>query len=281
MGVTPELLRAWEKHYRVPLPKRSASGHRLYSEEDLRAVRWILQKNEWGLSIRQAAELFKASDPAVGTQPGLEVVRHTLLDCLLAGEQEKADVLLESAVSGHGIETICAEVFVPVLVLVGELWHREIIGVAHEHYITESLKSILIRLLADEKRAVPEDVRVIVGCAPGELHEMGALMLALYLTRRGLGVLYLGQSVPLEDLGVFVRGYDTEAVFLSVSQEQRARRMLGVLPGFETANGTRVFIGGLAFKSESLRKAAGERFLGSGVREAANAAAELLLQRSS
>lgn len=280
-GVTPELLRTWEKRYGVPLPERSASGDRLYSEEDLRAVRWILQKNEWGLSIRQAAELFKASDPALGAQPGLEVVRHTLLDCLLVGEQERAVLLLESAVSGHGIETICAEVFVPVLVLVGELWHRGIIGVAHEHCVTELLKSVLSRLLAEEKKAVPESVRVIVGCAPDELHEMGALMLALYLTRRGLGVLYLGQSVPLEDLGVFVRGYNAEAIFLSVSQEQRAKRILGALPEFEVENGTRVFIGGLAFESESLRKAAGERFLGPDVREAANAAAELLLQRSS
>ena len=190
-------------------------------------------------------------------------------------------MLLESAVSGHGIETICAEVFVPVLVLVGELWHREIIGVAHEHCVTELLKSVLTQLVAEEKKAVPEGVRVIVGCAPDELHEMGALMLALFLTRRGLGVLYLGQSVPLEDLGVFARGYEAEAVFLSVSQEQRAQRMLEVLPEFEAASSMRVFIGGLAFESELLREAAGKRFLGPDIREAANSAAELLLQRSS
>ena len=190
-------------------------------------------------------------------------------------------MLLESAVSGHGIETICTEVFVPVLVLVGELWHREIIGVAHEHCVTELLKSVLTQLFAEEKKAGPEGVRVIVGCAPDELHEMGTLMLALFLTRRGLGVLYLGQSVPLEDLGVFARGYEAEAVFLSVSQEQRAQRMLEALPEFEAASGTRVFIGGLAFESESLQEVAGKRFLGPDVREAANSAAELLLQRSS
>ena len=115
-----------------------------------------------------------------------------------------------------------------------------------------------------------------MGCAPEELHEMGILMLALFLARRGLDVLYLGQAVPLEDLGVFARGLDARAVFLSVSQKQRAKRVLAALPEFEAASGARVFVGGLAFEEESLRKAAGERFLGPDVRGAADAAVELL-----
>jgi DNA-binding transcriptional MerR regulator len=280
-GVTPELLRAWERRYGVPLPERGPSGHRLYSEEDIRAVRWIRKQTDWGVGVRRAVELFKGSGSAPGAQADLEAVRHTLLDHLLAGEEGKAGTVLEMVVSGHGIEAACVEVVEPVLVLVGELWHRGVIGVAHEHWITESLKSVLIRLLAEEKRAGPDGVRVIVACAPEELHEMGLLMLALFLARRGLDVLYLGQAVPLEDLGVFVGGFGARAVLLSASQKQRAKRMLAELPQLEAASGARVFVGGLAFEDESLRKAAGERFLGRGVREAADVAAELLLQRSS
>ena len=275
-GVTPGLLRAWERHHGVPLPKRSASGHRLYSEEDVRAVRWIREKADWGMGVRRAVELFKGSASAPGAQAGLEAARYALLDHLLAGEEGEAGAVLETAVSGHGVEAVCAEVVEPVLVLVGELWHHGVIGVAHEHWITESLKSVLIRLLAEEKKAGPDGAKVVVGCAPEELHEVGILMLAQFLARRGLDVLYLGQSVPLEDLGVFARGLDARAVFLSVSQKQRAKRVLAALPEFEAASGARVFVGGLAFEEESLRKAAGERFLGPDVRGAADAAVELL-----
>jgi MerR family transcriptional regulator, light-induced transcriptional regulator len=270
------LLRAWERHHGVPLPKRSASGHRSYSGEDVRAVRWIREKADWGMGVRRAVELLKGSASAPGAQAHLEAARYALLDHLLAGEEGKAGAVLETAVSGHGVEATCAEVVEPVLVLVGELWHRGVIGVAHEHWITESLKSVLIRLLAEEKKAGPDGVKVVVGCAPEELHEMGLLMLALFLARRGLDVLYLGQAVPLEDLGVFARGLDAEAVFLSVSQKQRAKRVLAALPEFEAASGARVFVGGLAFEEESLRKAAGERFLGPDVRGAADAAVALL-----
>ena len=280
-GVTPERLRAWERRYGVPLPRRSSSGHRLYSEEDIRAVRWIREKTDWGVEARRAVELFKGSGSTPEAQADLETVRHTLLDHLLAGEEGKAGASLEMAVSGHGIEAACVEVVEPVLVLVGELWHRGVIGVSHEHWITESLKSVLIRLLGEEKGAGPDGVRVIVGCAPEELHEMGLLMLALFLARRGLDVLYLGQAVPLEDLGIFAAGFGARAVFLSVSQKQRAKRMLGKLARLEAASGVRVFVGGLAFEDESLRKAAGERFLGRDVREVADVAAELLRQRSS
>ncbi|MDP9480766.1 MAG: MerR family transcriptional regulator [Actinomycetota bacterium] len=279
-GVTPELLRSWERRYGVPLPKRSPSGHRLYSEEDVRAVRWIRKKTDWGMGVRRAVELFKGGGSAPGAQDDLEAVRYTLLDHLLAGEEGKAGAVLEGAVSGHGVESVCVEVVEPVLVLVGELWHRGVIGVVHEHLITESLKSVLIRLLAEEKKTGPDGVKVIVGCAPEELHEMGLLMLALFLARRGFDVLYLGQAVPLDDLGVFAAGFGAKAVFLSASHKPRAKRMLRELPRLEAASGAQVFVGGSAFEDESLREAAVGRFLGGSVREAADVAAELLLQRS-
>ena len=42
-GVSPELLRAWERRYRLLRPTRSAGGLRLYSLEDLERVRVAAQ----------------------------------------------------------------------------------------------------------------------------------------------------------------------------------------------------------------------------------------------
>ena len=125
------MLRAWERRHGVPLPKRSASGHRLYSEEDIRAVRWIREKTDWGVGVRRAVELFKGSASAPGARASLEAARYTLLDHLLAGEEGKAGAVLGTAVSGGGVEAVCAEVVEPVLLLVGELWNCGVIGVAY------------------------------------------------------------------------------------------------------------------------------------------------------
>ena len=61
---------------------------------------------------------------------------------------------------------------------------------AHEHWISQSLKSVLIRGLVEERNATPNGIRAVVACAPDALHEIGALILALPLARRGLDVLY-------------------------------------------------------------------------------------------
>lgn len=275
-GVTPELLRAWERRYGVPSPARSMSGYRLYSEEDIRAVCWIQEKISWGIGVRQAVELYKGDSSGLRAGPPLDEVRSNILEHLLEGERERAEAVLERAFLGHEVEDVSLMVVRPLLVQIGEMWRRREIGVAHEHWVSEFLKSILIQRLAGEMRAGREGVRVIVGCAPEELHEIGALTVSLSLARRGLDVLYLGQAVPLEDLRGFIREFGAEAVFLSISQETRAEQTLKALPGFEAESGVRVFVGGLAFESERLRRAAGERFLGSDLREAADAGAELL-----
>jgi DNA-binding transcriptional MerR regulator/methylmalonyl-CoA mutase cobalamin-binding subunit len=275
-GVTPELLRAWERRYGVPSPARGPSGYRLYSEEDIRTVRWIREQTESGLSVRQAVELFRGNRSGLEGEHELDAVRITLLDLLLARELAKAKALLERVILGRGIEVVCVEALQPLLARVGEMWHRGEITTAHEHWVSQTLKSVLIRRLVEERERPRDGVRVVVACAPEELHEIGALMLALFLSHRRLDVLYLGQAVPLADLHSFVGESEVEAVFLSVAQEQRAEQMLAGLPEFESANGTRVFVGGLAFESEALRKVAGERFLAPDAQEAADAAAKLL-----
>jgi DNA-binding transcriptional MerR regulator len=276
VGVTPELLRAWERRYGVPSPARSASGYRLYKEEDIRVVRWIREKTEWGFGVRQAVELYKGNRSGLGGGTPLDDVRRWLLERLLAGEWEKAETDLGRALLGHGVEEVCLEVVRPLLVRLGEMWRDGEIGVALEHWVSEALKSTLSRLLAEEKKAEPKGARAIVGCAPEELHEIGALMCALFLARRGLDVLYLGQAVPLEGLRGFVREFGAVGVFLSVSEETRTKQMLAALPEFEAASDVRVFVGGRAFESEELRRAAGEHFMSSDLREAADAGVELL-----
>lgn len=275
-GVTPELLRAWERRYGVPSPARSMSGYRLYSEEDIRAVCWIQEKIRCGIGVRQAVELYKGDSSGLRAGPPLDTVRNILLEHLLEGERERAEAVLERAFLGHEVEDVNLMVVRPLLVEIGEMWRRREIGVAHEHWVSEFFKSVLTQRLAEEMRVGRDGVRVIVGCAPEELHEIGALTVSLSLARSGLDVLYLGQAVPLEDLRGFIREFGAEAVFLSISKEARAEQVLEALPEFEAESGVRVFVGGLAFESERLRRAAGERFLSPDLREAADAGAELL-----
>ena len=56
-GVSPELLRAWERRYGLLNPTRSSGGLRLYSLDDLERVRLMRQHLDGGLAAAEAAAL--------------------------------------------------------------------------------------------------------------------------------------------------------------------------------------------------------------------------------
>ncbi len=58
-GVQPDTLRAWERRYGLPEPGRSEGGHRLYSRRDVEIVKWLRDRQEEGLRISQAVELWQ------------------------------------------------------------------------------------------------------------------------------------------------------------------------------------------------------------------------------
>ena len=56
-GLKADTLRAWERRYGVPAPQRTESGHRLYSEYDIEVLKWLIVRQEEGMSISRAIEL--------------------------------------------------------------------------------------------------------------------------------------------------------------------------------------------------------------------------------
>ena len=57
-GIKADTLRAWERRYGLPQPERTEGGHRLYSQRDIEIVRWLMAREEEGLRISQAVEMF-------------------------------------------------------------------------------------------------------------------------------------------------------------------------------------------------------------------------------
>src|SRR4051812_17690234 len=66
-GVPADTFRAWERRYGTPLPHRTASGQRLYSERDIAIIRWLRDRTAAGLTVSQAIRLL-ASAPVTPEQ---------------------------------------------------------------------------------------------------------------------------------------------------------------------------------------------------------------------
>ena len=228
-GVPAPTFRAWERRYGVPRPARLPGGQRLYSEHDVALIRWLHARTAEGMTISRALRLLEArrAEPAPKPAPvprSFEQLRADLLDRLLAFDAAGADRVIGEAFALYPIEDVCLALLQPILVEIGERWRQSALSVATEHFASNLIRRKLFGLL--QVYDAPGRGRpVVLGCAADELHEIGLLLVALFLSRRGWPVVYLGASVPPHDLRDAVERLQPRLVVLSAASPETARAL--------------------------------------------------------
>jgi DNA-binding transcriptional MerR regulator len=238
-GVTPATLRAWERRYGVLLPDRTAGGHRLYSARDIAAIKWLRQHIEQGMTISRAVALLQhqlgraAFVPQVqvlaeAPQPArsLDTIRTDLYEALIDFDEAAADEVLSEAYALHPIEAVCVSVIQVVLAQLGHAWAQGKITVAHEHFASNYLRRKLLALIDAGPSTRPG--AIAIGAAPADMHEMGILLLSIFLRRRGWHVVYLGQAVPLEDLPKSLPMLNADVLVLAATVSDSAQALRGI-----------------------------------------------------
>jgi DNA-binding transcriptional MerR regulator len=229
-GVPADTFRAWERRYGLPRPHRGEGGQRLYSERDIATIRWLRDRTNEGLTISQAVALLESEEdvPVVSEQPrSFEALRNDLLRALLRFDGPSADTILSESFALYPLDNVCTAIMQPVLVAVGEMWHNGNASIAQEHFTSQFLRRKLLALL--NIYDVPEGrATVVAACAPGEQHDLGLLLLALFLVRRNYKVVFLGSDVPSEALQHAVAQVRPDIVCISaasVTTSDHALRM--------------------------------------------------------
>ncbi len=282
-GVPPDTFRAWERRYGVPRPQRTAGGHRLYSERDIAVIRWLRDRTEEGMNISHAvmllATVLEESEPEVqpGASRALDSLTDELVTALISFDAPHAERTLSEAFAIHPFEQVLLGLIQSAMVEIGERWHRGEINVATEHFGTHFIRRKLSGLLnVFENNSQRE--RIIVGCAPDELHDLGVLFASLFLVRRGWHVVYLGPQVPLADLIETVRNLKPDLVCLSASTIETAMNLAEVLKAlYTTFPNLRIGYGGRIFNvNPDLRQMMPGVFLGQDARELVETVTTLL-----
>jgi MerR family transcriptional regulator, light-induced transcriptional regulator len=212
-GVSPELLRAWERRYQLLHPARSQGGLRLYSLDDLERVRLMQQHLARGLAAAEAAALATEQPPASGAETPLADAKDELADALGAFDEPRAHALLDSLLATATIDTVLATVVVPYLHELGERWERSEASIAQEHFASAVLRGRLLGLARGWGRGLGP--AIVLACAPGEQHDLGLIAFGLALRGRGWRVVYLGTDTPLTS--VADAAHASGAVFAVVS----------------------------------------------------------------
>ncbi len=260
VGLSAVTLRAWERRYGLPSPQRGAQNYRLYSEYDVRTLRWLKDQVEGGMAIGRAAqylaELRQAGmDPAEIARPALTgkqaqspaLLAQRCVQAFVAFDEVQASEVLRLAFSLYPLDQVLTDVLSPALVELGEGWHREEVPIAVEHFAVQfSLRQLNVLLSAS---APPHRQGVIVAaCAPHEQHEIGLLIVVSMLRWRGWDVRYLGPNLPLDQLQTAIAALRPRLLLFSASTPETAFN-LATLPAVLAAwpgPRPRVVIGGHA-----------------------------------
>ncbi len=274
-GVPADTFRAWERRYGVPRPQRTAGGHRLYSERDIAIIRWLRDRTDDGVNISHAVMLLSSTLDTPVAEPAnngqARAISRLVGECvqaLMEFDQPLAERLLSEAFSIYPFEHVLIELIQPAMVEIGERWHRGEINVAMEHFATQLVRRKLAGLM-NVFEGVGHRGRIVVGCAPGELHDLGVLILSLFLVRRGWNIVYLGPQLPLADLLETVRSVKPLLVCLSASTIATAMELIAVARSLkETYPHIPFGYGGRVFNSNpEIRTSMPGSFLGHDARE--------------
>lgn len=212
-GVSPELLRAWERRYGLLRPTRSPGGLRLYSLDDLERVRLMQHHLARGLAAAEAAALASEQPVSSDTGTSLPDAGRDLDEALTAFDEGRAHAVLDALLATATIDTVLTHVVLPYLHDLGERWERNEASVAQEHFASGLLRGRLLGLARGWGRGLGP--RIVLACAPGEQHDLALIAFGLALRARGWRILFLGQDTPLAS--VADAAHASDAVFVVVS----------------------------------------------------------------
>ena len=247
-GVSPELLRAWERRYGLFEPDRSPGRFRLYSDSDYSRVEAMKSQIAHGLSAAEAARRVLAVAPARVSRdddvPALAEPTRALRDALIGFDEAGAHAALDQLIASLSLEAFLRSVVVPLLQEIGEGWERGEITIAQEHFGTNLLRGRLLALGRGWGRGTGR--HALLAAPAGEQHDLGLVVLALMLRDHGWRVTFLGADAPVPTITDTSRRVAPEVVVLALLKPLDLERS----EVRELARGSRVVIGGAGASSE-------------------------------
>ena len=203
-GVNESRLRTWERRYGVPRPERSAKGQRQFDDADLMVIRRMSVLINSGVRASDAAEVILTEGPAEAPEPVTPKRTHPLVDLLV---QKALDLdggwvsrIVHDSVFSTGWAPTMERVVFPALSRLTRYWGEARTTLAHVRFTHELIRSEIAAELV--RLGQPEDPGpvVMLTCVEDDEYDAAAMSLALLLRLVDLPVMYLGLSVPCQDL---------------------------------------------------------------------------------
>lgn len=233
-GLTPTVLRAWERRYGVVEPQRSDGGQRLYSDAQIDRLLLLKSVTDAGRAISQVADLDdgelraladedraasrRVAEPVVpkGSPDRLRASLDVALQAVDEMDAAALEAELRRGVVSFGAESFMDGLVAPLLRAIGERWSRGELRPAQEHVATAVVERVLSWMLEPARPAPGAGPVLVVGTLAGEEHALGALLAAAAAALEGWRVTFLGRDLPAQEIAMAAERLGARAVGVSV-----------------------------------------------------------------
>lgn len=222
-GIKAHTLRIWEKRYNLVEPKRTETNIRYYDDADLKRIMNIALLNRKGMKISHLAnlndkEICSKINDLSGSEHDNEYTLDNLVLSMIELDEKKFEKILSLSIMRDGFESTLIHTIYPFFEKIGVLWLTGAINPAQEHFISNLIRQKLIVAIDNTVEEIgPRSKSFILFLPEGELHEIGLLFNHYLLKKRGHRVIYLGQSVPYDDLHSVTKIRPSEFIVTSFS----------------------------------------------------------------
>ena len=223
-GVNPVTLRAWERRYGLIQPTRTDSGHRLYSQADIDAVRSILAWIERGVAVSKVGSILaKSANSRTAPAPAYNEVsgddwsqwQEQLRSALQRFDEASVARLYGQIFSCYPLPVVFQDILMPV-------WQELLLRQDDPGQRSEwlMLDAFLrgrcwqrLQLGRDESRQ-----RVLLVALPNHCRELELLVAALLLGSHDIDVTVMGPGTPLTDLALVCERMQPHALVIFSQQ---------------------------------------------------------------
>ena len=221
-GVKAHTIRIWERRYGLLEPDRTDTNIRTYSADELKTILNVAFLNRHGEKISRIAALSKAEREQRVMQVAEESsdpdgALNALKLAMVSYDTDLFERTSDAYRQQEGFRALVERLYVPLLEHVGVLWQSSSICPAQEHFASNMVRQKLVSAI-DSSRPLtrPDSPTHVLYLPENEIHELGLLYLHYRLRAAGERVVYLGQSVPLEDLPQVAEQFAGRISFISV-----------------------------------------------------------------
>lgn len=218
-GFSTLLIRTWENRYDFLRPERTSTNRRLYSDQDLYKLLMIKEGLEKGfkigfLSTLNDEELHEISNSEAdySGQKTRKAIQ-TALELIYEYNNFELKKLFDQMLIENSKIRFIIDFVIPLLQEIGKHWENGDLRISNEHFATALIRNTLgsIVEIPDSKNAAS----VVIATPKHQNHELIALAISVLVSVHGFKVVYIGNSVPAEEIITTVR--ETKAISLIMS----------------------------------------------------------------